>query len=302
MAATALIKFTQGASVGNAGEAMKGTLSTGVTIENGDNSGVASWQIDLLYIDPVSSLVASTPYAFNNSSSTPSASFTPDARGSYRWRLKVWDVPGRAGNPADTDIRVFSVPEAHGLVVPPPQIWPIPLPQPESLLTGAKPHEMNFAGQEDGWAGNGADDGLMGEVIRRVDGSHLANIKVPGLAGAVTTNLTGPLSVGSIVLDPTNYPTGATFKFEAVMSTEATLAVATLRLYNLTDGEVVSGSTITTNSLTLARVESAALTVGASSGNLKNSLKMYEIQLYRAGGGSDDFVDVHLAQIAIYTS
>lgn len=167
MAAVALLKFTQ-TSPGANGQAYKGTTGISVTLENSSNTDVASWQIDLVYADPRSALSTSTPYAFNNNSNTPTASFTPDARGSYRFVLKVWNVINRSGPPTDTDIRVFNVPEPNGLVTPPAQRWPKPLPTPESGLAGAKANELNFDGQSYGWAGDG-EDGLLDELIRRVD-------------------------------------------------------------------------------------------------------------------------------------
>ena len=305
MAATALLKFTQNLTVGGPGRALKGVVGVAVDLANSSNTDVVSWQIDLIYADPNSGVTVATPYAFNNSSNTPAASFTPDVPGSYRWQLKVWTVANRAGTPSDVDIRVFSVPETNGLVVPPTQIWPLPLPDPQSGLTGAKPNEMNFNDQPDGWAGNGDGDGGLNDLIRRVDPVparftvlESQIVKYTGVAGPRTTNLSGPLSIGSITIDPSKFP-NRTFKFEAVVSTEDALAVATIRLYNLTDGELVTGASLTSSSLTLEHVISASLTVGTSAGNLKNSLKTYEVQLFRAGGTSEHFVDAHLAQISI---
>lgn len=169
MAAVALLKFTQGFTVGADGQALKGVLGTPVNVQNSSNTSVVSWQIDLVYVDPSSAISPATPYAFNNNSSTPFATFTPDVRGSYRFVLKVWEVPNRVGMPTNVDIRIFNVPEINGLVVPPSQLWPRPLPVPQSGEPGNKPPELNFGGQPDGWAGDGSSDGLVNETIRRVD-------------------------------------------------------------------------------------------------------------------------------------
>lgn len=185
MAAAALIKFKQGATVGNPGQAFKGVTGTSVVLENSDNTGVASWQIDLLYADERSTLVAADAVVFSNNGATPSYTFTPDGRGSYRLQLKVWSVPNRAGVPDDIDIRVFAAPEVHGMVVPPAQLWPVPLPAPESGQVGAKPNELNFGGQAFGWAGDGNNDGLMNDLVRRVDG--FADITGGGGGGPTTT-------------------------------------------------------------------------------------------------------------------
>ena len=170
MAASALIKFTQGLNVGPDGEALLGEVGTDVYLSNVDNTDVASWQFDLAYADPGSALYVDVGPDFDSgSSSTPATQFWPDVPGSYRWVLKVWNVPDMVGDPSSVDIRVFSVSEANGLIVPPPQLWPLPLPDPQSADPLAKPNEMNFGGQPFGWAGQGVGDGLQGEVVRTVD-------------------------------------------------------------------------------------------------------------------------------------
>jgi hypothetical protein len=167
MAATALIKFAQN-TVGTGGDgiAFIGVLSQLVTVSNANNTGVQSWQIDLVYVDGSSGISPATPFAFSDNGSTPTATFTPDVRRSYRFVLKVWDVPNRAGTP-DIDIRNFTVPEFNGVIIPSVQIWPQPLPDPASSKPGAKPNEMNFAGQSGGWAGTGAD-GLMNNQLTKM--------------------------------------------------------------------------------------------------------------------------------------
>ncbi len=196
MAATALLKFTQGLTIGANGQALKGVIGTAVTVLNSDNTDVASWQIDLVYVDPASAVVPATPYAFSDSGSVATATFTPDVRGSYRFVLKVWAVSNRVGDPADTDIRVFAVPEINGLVVPAAQLWPRPLPPLGSGELGAKPFEFNFGGQVYGWAGNGLNDGLLNELIRRVD--HLSgNYRQESLPVTVDGQTTFTLSVAT---------------------------------------------------------------------------------------------------------
>src|SRR5512142_1351080 len=124
----ALITFQQGSTGGVGGEALIGIAGQPVSIVNYDNSLVASWQIDLLYVPQGSALSAVTPLAFSNNSSTPFASFTPDISGSYRLQLTVWGSSNRTGS-YNKDIRVFSIRESgRGLIVPPAQLWPQPLP------------------------------------------------------------------------------------------------------------------------------------------------------------------------------
>jgi len=55
------------------------------------------------------------------------------------------------------------------------------------------------------------------------------------------------MRIGSVVVNAADYPIGTTFKFEVIF--EATAGqTAEIRLYNITDGYVVSGSTLTTTS------------------------------------------------------
>jgi hypothetical protein len=193
VAAVALIKFSQGLTIGDPGEALFGTLTTPVLLENSSNTDVQSWQIDLLYSDPNSGIVAVTPYAFSNSSNTPQANFAPDVRGGYRWMLRVWSTLNRSGPAADTDIRVFGVKETTGYFVPPPMVWPKPLPVPQSGEANAKPHELNFDGNPYGWAGNSDGDGLLNDVIRSL-GSITGATGDTGPVGP--TGPTGPPGVG----------------------------------------------------------------------------------------------------------
>jgi hypothetical protein len=168
MAATALIQFVQGITVGSGGQVLVGSTGTPVTVQNSNNTGIQSWQIDLVYTPSGSSVPVSIPLAFSNNGAVPSAVFTPDVSGSYRFVMKVWATTGRPGVPTDTDIRNFVVPEPNGIVVPPYQKDPDPLPTLASAKPGAKPNEMNINGEELGWTGTGSD-GLLAEALKTLD-------------------------------------------------------------------------------------------------------------------------------------
>lgn len=168
MAATALIKFTQDTNVGDDGTALLGVLAVPVHLSNVDDADVRSWQVEVVAV-ATSSAIPLGVLAYSDNSSTPAADFTPDTTGSYRLVLKVWDAVGRVGDPTNVDIRVFAVPEAQGFVAPPAQVWPLPLPDPRSGDATAKPNELNFGGQDQGWAGQGTGDGLLTQLVRKVD-------------------------------------------------------------------------------------------------------------------------------------
>lgn len=163
--AVALLKFTQDANVGGDGEALVGDLADPFEIANSDNTGIGSWEIQILEV-PYGSAVTKGVLAQANSS-TPAGSVTPDVAGGW-WRiqLRVWPQANRQGTP-DTDIRCFGVPGTNGLIAPPPQVWPLPLPHPSSGRPGAKPNEINVGGQDGGWAGQG-NDGLLRHAIRLI--------------------------------------------------------------------------------------------------------------------------------------
>lgn len=159
MPATALLKFSQGISIGANGEAFIASTGTSVTIANSNNTDVASWRIELLYGPPGSSFeqVPGTPLllAENAASATPTIGLTPEALfyGCYRIRLSVWDAASFSGT-LDTDIRNIAVPTPNKkLILSPFQKRPDPLPLLGTGDPGEKPHELNFEGQPWGWAG-----------------------------------------------------------------------------------------------------------------------------------------------------
>lgn len=230
MAATALIQLTQGGNVGTAGQALFGSTGTQVDITNNVNTSILSWQIDILYVPPGSSISTGT-LAFSDNGSTPAGSFTPDLRGPYRLQLKVWDSINRPGNPTDTDIRNFGIKEVNGIYRPAPEIWPRPLPPTASGLLGNKPDENNFAGQPNGWSGDGSD-GLLDTALQRID-------KAVRIAAGTQTG-----STGAIVLSDSN---GISFGMSG--SSRITASYTVPSVAGLISAVNISGGT-TSNNLT----------------------------------------------------
>jgi hypothetical protein len=186
---TALLKFSQGATVGNDGEALKGNLSDDFLVANSDNTGVGSWEIQILEV-PYGSSTPKGVLAQGNSA-TPAGTITPDALGGcYRIQLKVWPLANRQGQ-VDTDIRCIGLDGANGLCAPPPMVWPPCLPDPRSTLPGKKPNEMNFGGQDGGWSGQGAD-GLVRHAIRLIAAAGGGGVRLAQLVlasgGPVVSN------------------------------------------------------------------------------------------------------------------
>jgi len=106
--------------------------------------------------------------------------------------------------------------------------------------------------------------------------------------------VSGTLAVGRFAFNPTDWA-ATTFYFGAVFSVTNALQTGTVLLYNVTDGEVVTGATLTTSSLPPVKQESAALTVGVAAGNLKNTEKIYEIRLSITGALPTDVINLGTA-------
>lgn len=166
-----------------------------VAIANVNPSGIGSWEIVVLERPYGSTTPLGTLASAN--SATPAGSVTPDVSGGcWRIQLNVWSGANRTGTP-NTDIRNFGALGANGKLAPPPMIWPEPLPDPRSGRAGAKPNEMNFGGQDDGWAGSG-NDGLLRHLIRTLTSGG----DVVGPAGAVNLRIAVfDLTTGKLIKD-----------------------------------------------------------------------------------------------------
>lgn len=170
MSATALLKFAIDAVDGPNGQAAElvfSDLPKDVIVKNSNNTGVGSWQLDLLYSPPGATQAATFELAFADDGLSP-LNFTlhVNTPGSWRLVLKVWNGANRTGAPTDIDIRNVLAKTSSGFHIPPPQVFPLPLPTLSSGLLGAKPNEVNLGGREDlGWSGNDSD-GLLNHLIR----------------------------------------------------------------------------------------------------------------------------------------
>jgi len=87
--------------------------------------------------------------------------------------------------------------------------------------------------------------------------------------------------IGTIYLTTTDFPSFATYTFENIVEASSS-QTAEIRLYNLTDGSVVSGSTLSTSSNTPAYI---SVNITPASGS-----KIYEVQL-RITNGSPSNTD-----------
>lgn len=199
MALNALLKFTQGATVGGDGEALEVVASTQVNVKAANTVDVSSWTIELLYAPPGSGMEVDpgSPalVASGGAGDPPSYDFIPqpNAPGCYRFRLRFTSNTGVV----DTDIRNVGVAAPNGLIPPPYQDRPAVLPLEGP---GAKPNELNFGGQPFGWAGRNGDKLLHDAVKLIATGSTSPGFEIVQSAEFVADPVVPPPSAWTTIL------------------------------------------------------------------------------------------------------
>lgn len=132
---------------------------------------------------------------------------------------------------------------------------------------------------------------LANNLVYR-ESSSGASIPLTGITKVLTaaTNeyvdgVTSQIAAGQIRFLPTEWGGSSllSYYFEVVLSVNDPLRTAQAWLYNVTDGEIVTGTTLSTSSTTPVALRSAALTVGVAAGNLKTTAKVYEVRLSNDG-------------------
>lgn len=90
----------------------------------------------------------------------------------------------------------------------------------------------------------------------------------------------GTLILGAFSFNTADWPSGAEFEFGCVIATSNSGKTAEAKLYNLTNSEFVTfSSACSTTSTTPEEKTSGTLTVGSSSGNLRNTDTVYEVRV-----------------------
>jgi hypothetical protein len=130
---------------------------------------------------------------------------------------------------------------------------------------------------------------IVGEPYYRDESGTPQRVLGGGLATrTLATNefcdgVTSSIQIGQFAFNPNSYGSGKTFQFEVILSVNIGTLTATASLYNLTDGETVTGTSLTTSNTTPTKRNSGDLTVGSASGRLKDSEKIYEVHLENSG-------------------
>jgi hypothetical protein len=109
----------------------------------------------------------------------------------------------------------------------------------------------------------------------------------------------GVLAIGQFGFNAANYPFGTEFRFRSTLSVSGGALTGTVLLYNLTDGEVVSATTLSTSSTTPDSQVGLDIPVGVIAGNLKPSAKTYEVRLSVTGALPTDIVNLGSAALVI---
>jgi len=118
--------------------------------------------------------------------------------------------------------------------------------------------------------------------------------------GGSVNGSTSSVSFGAIPFDPSNYASMTSLEFVVVMSTTDTSFSGTVNLYNLTDREFITGTTINTSSTDPVKISSGALTIGSGVGEIKTSERFYQVWLSTNGPTNNDmaFLDIGFFKIS----
>jgi len=124
-------------------------------------------------------------------------------------------------------------------------------------------------------------------------------------SGNGTWNTSSYSRLGGASIDMSMYPAQIghltrSVKFVCDYSVSNNADVGNIQLWDATNGVIVTGTTNSTSSLSTVRFQSSALTVGASSGNIRNdATTQYEIQAALTTGPTTDRVTVLSARLTI---
>ena len=265
-------------------------MSANIRIDQGSGAGVGTdgqartniWMsqlVELLDVGvgvPVSSLwtlddkpAGSAATMLNPTTST--ASFTPDVVGTYKVTL-TRDGSVTGANVKTLVIRVTRSNVGAALT----NIYPLP------AFRERAEHSDGIAGQ--GTAGRGYSP-LFDSITTTVALSAIRRDLYYGVAGVQEVDSNVSTGVGCIILDPSILPGDAggitrTIVFETVISATVGMT-AEVRLWNITDGALVTGTTMTTALNNPTEATSATLVVPTQ---LPNGKRIYEVQLRISAG------------------
>jgi hypothetical protein len=211
--ATADLQFANPAPL-PAGQAIVAAVGDNIVAQNADDTGVDTWKFELVEIPPGSTLILGDTQGPSDTLNT--YSLIPDVPGTYRIRLTV--TPSGMGT---VDIRDVMVPfPRRGIICPPFQGPPLPLPLPGSGDPNTKPNEMNVGGQYRGWMG----DDTPGQLLLYQSLRLLDNLALPWTTELwVDQNTETPVDLRNGSID---FPFATIADAVAVVTTSSVIHVA----------------------------------------------------------------------------
>ncbi|MBD3261341.1 MAG: hypothetical protein GF334_06585 [Candidatus Altiarchaeales archaeon] len=99
---------------------------------------------------------------------------------------------------------------------------------------------------------------------------------------------TTEISLGAVPFSPSVYASLTSIEFIVILSASDTTFTATVKLYNVTDREFVTGTTLNTTNTDPTKLTSGPLTVGTASGNVKTSERLYQVWVSISGASIND--------------
>lgn len=241
----AKLKFVQGVTIGDPGEALFGAFGAEVTASAVDYGSAQTFRFRLVDAPIASTLVPATV----QDGALTSYKFTPDVAGGYLFELVATDPSGRES----VTYLCFGVKETNGKFIPP---------------FSAKAAAVNFDGQTRGWSRYAEEWFARNEDV------------IFAIADQSTTTFFARAG-GARKLDMSRYPArvgGLYRKVRFVATLENALHSvaynAEVRLWDLTNGVLVTSSTLDNTGAVdrgvATEVTSAALTVGSAAGNVRS--------------------------------
>lgn len=135
--------------------------------------------------------------------------------------------------------------------------------------------------------------------------TDMTSIELSLVSGQNSTGLPSYQRVGGKSIDMSRYPLSLNGKtrsviLEADVQKTGTATSVDIQLMDITHSVVVTGTTLSSVSNALIKVASSALTVGSSSGNIRNDVEtVYEIKIKMSGGTVSDQVYCTNARLLI---
>lgn len=128
-------------------------------------------------------------------------------------------------------------------------------------------------------------------------------MNLPTVLSLVTSEtndaLSGVKALGQFTFTPLAFPGRRAILFRTTCWVSNAALVGIIQLYNVTDGEAVTGAGLTFNNTTPGQQTSLALTVGVNPGDIKPTSKVYEVRMSVSGTLLTDVVSLGTASLII---